>query len=36
VSDGGTADGVRRDYAAYFSARLAAPRAFVREAIDAR
>lgn len=36
VSDGRSADAVRRDYAAYFSARLAAPRAFVREAIDAR
>lgn len=29
-------DGLRADYLAYFSARLAAPRAFVREANDAR
>ena len=35
-SEGRSADAVRADYAAYFNARLAAPRAFVREAIDGR
>ena len=36
AADGRPADAVRRDYHAYFMARLAAPRSFVREAIDAR
>jgi hypothetical protein len=36
AADGRAADAVRRDYLAYFMARLAAPRSFVREAIDAR
>ena len=36
ASDGRPAEIVRSDYVAYFMARLAAPRSFVREAIDAR
>jgi hypothetical protein len=36
ASEGRSAEAVRGDYAAYFKARLAAPRAFVQEAIDAR